>query len=611
MGRSLAAMNGIRVGRAPSTKAGMGATKYDGGVMFRVWAPHASDVAVVGTLGTDGVELVVPLAPEPGGLWSADLDGVIEGARYKFRVGGANPPQRNDPYAREVTHSAGTSVVTTTDFDWGHHDYRTPSWDDLVIYELHVGTYNDAVGGPPGSFDTVEARLDHLVGLGVSAIELMPTTEFMGDFSWGYNPAQLFAIEGTYGGPRRLKELIRAAHERGLAVFFDVVYNHLGPQDLDLWRFDGWHEGAGGGVYFYNDARGLTPYGETRPDYGRPEVCQYLADNARMWLEEFRVDGLRWDMTALIRNQWGGNNPAGDIPDGWRLMQRVTSDTGARQPWKLHIAEDLQDNDWLTRDVGAGGAGFGSQWDAAFVHPVRRALTADEDADRSPQAVCDAVSHGYPGGWLRRVIYTESHDEVANGRARLPHEITPDDPGSWCARKRSTLGAALVFASPGIPMIFQGQEFLEDEWFRDTDPIDWTKADTYSGILSLYGDLIALRRDRHGTTRGLRGAFVNVHHVNESGKVLAFHRWDAGGPRDDVVVIANLANRSYPDYRVGFPRPGTWRLRCNTDWQGYSPDFGGQASFDTATNDWPRDGLPCSATTGLPPYTALIYSQDS
>ena len=208
------------------------------------------------------------------------------------------------------------------------------------------------------------------------------------------------------------------------------------------------------------------------------------------------------------------------------------------------------------------------------------------------------------------MIYTESHDEVANGHARLPQEITPDDPGSWYARKRSTLGAALVFTSPGIPMIFQGQELLEDEWFRDNDPMDWTKADTYAGILSLYRDLIALRRDREGTTRGLRGPFVNVHHLDEPGKVLAFHRWDAGGPGDDVVVIANLANRSYPDYRVGFPRPGTWQLRCNTDWKGYSPDFGAQDAFDTVAADSPADGMAWSAGVGLPPYTALIYSQD-
>jgi 1,4-alpha-glucan branching enzyme len=595
-------MNGIRVGLAPSVRAGMGATVYDGGVTFRVWAPHATDVAVAGPLGTDGLDATVPLAPEPAGLWSADIEGVAVGALYKFQLGGVDPPQRNDPYARELTHSSGSSVVSSPDFDWGPDNYRTPPWDDLVIYELHVGTYNDIVGGQPGSFDSVEARLDHLTGLGVSAIELMPAMEFMGDFSWGYNPAQIFAVEQIYGGPRRLKELVRAAHEHNIAVFIDVVYNHLGPQDLDLWRFDGWSEGDGGGIYFYNDGRGSTPYGATRPDYGRPEVSQYLADNARMWLDEFRIDGLRWDATALIRNQSGGNDEAVDIPDGWRLMQRITGETSTRQPWKLHIAEDLQNNDWVTREVGDGGAGFGSQWDADFVHPVRRALIQQKDEERSTQEVAD---------WLRRVIYTESHDEVANGHARLPQEITPGEPGSWYARKRSTLGAALVFTSPGIPMIFQGQELLEDEWFRDEDPIDWTKADTYAGILSLYRDLIALRRDQRQTTRGLRGPFVNVHHVNEPGKVLAFHRWDAGGPRDDVVVIANLANRSYPDYRVGFPRPGTWHLRCSTDWKGYSPDFGAQDTFDTVAGDSPRDGMACSAGVGLPPYTVLVYSQDS
>lgn len=599
-------------GVTASVRPGMGATPYDGGVTFRVWAPHATDVGVMGRFGTGDGQTVFPLAREDSDLWSADVPGAGEGSLYKFRVGGADRVERNDPYARELTQSGqnGWSIVHSSDFDWGTADYRTPSWDDLVIYELHVGTYNDLPGGPPGSFDSVEARLDHLVDLGVSAIELMPSMEFAFDFSWGYNPAQPFAVESIYGGPRRLKALIRAAHERGLAVICDVVYNHLGPQDLDLWRFDGWSQGSGGGIYFYNDDRRFTPWGETRPDYGRPEIRAFLTDNARMWLEEFRADGLRWDATGYIRNLDGGNATDRDIADGWRLMQQITADTDARQPWKLHIAEDLQGNDWVTRRVTDNGAGFDSQWDGAFVHSIRAALTATDDAARSVAAVRDAITHGFSGGALRRVVYTESHDEVANGHARLPEEISPGHAGNYYARKRSTLGAALVFTAPGIPMIFQGQEILEDQWWRDDDPIDWTKATTYAGILALYRDLIALRRDRRGTTRGLRGSWVNAHHVNEGGKVLAYHRWDAGGPRDDVIVIVNLSCNAYPNYRVGLPRAGLWRLRCNTDWVGYSPDFGQQGSYDTTTDGGTYDGMPASATVALPPYTALILSQD-
>lgn len=552
-------------------------------------------------------EVTTPLAPEDAEFWSA-VGGVAAGDLYRFRIGGSDPANRNDPYAAEVTWlpDGAWSVVTTSEFDWGASPYGTPTWDGWVIYELHAGTFNDQPGGAPGGFDTVEARLDYLRDLGVSVIELMPSMEFSGDFSWGYNPAQPFAIEGAYGGPDRLKALIRAAHERGLAVLLDVVYNHLGPQDLDLWRFDGWHEGDGGGIYFYNDDRRKTPWGDTRPDYGRPQVRRYLLDNARMWLEDFRADGLRWDATAQIRSRNGTNEPWAEIPDGWLLLQEITSDTASRQPWKLHIAEDLQGNDGITKPAADGGAGFGAQWDAGFVHPIRQALTTPDDPARDLQSVIGAIS----SAGTRQVIYTESHDEVANGHARLPEEISPGHAGDYYARKRSTLGAALVFTTPGMPMTFQGQEILEDQWWHDDDPIDWTKADAFAGILNMYRDLIALRRDRRGKTRGLRGQGLNISQVNDTEKVLAFHRWHVGGPRDDVMVLSNFSAQGRHDYRIGMPRSGTWRLRCNTDWVGYSDDFGQFDVFDTITEDCAYDDLPVSATFAIPSYTALVYSQD-
>jgi 1,4-alpha-glucan branching enzyme len=481
----------------------------------------------------------------------------------------------------------------------------------LVIYELHVGTFNTRPGGRPGSFRSVLRRLDHLQELGVSAIEVMPSKEFAADFSWGYNPAHLFAIETAYGGPRGFKRLIRAAHARGIAVIFDTVYNHFGPSDLDLWQFDGWSENGMGGIYFYNDGRATTPWGDTRPDFGRAEVRQFIRDNVLYWLEDFCLDGLRWDATAYIRNVLGNNdNPYNDLPDGWSLMQWINDETDARQPWKLQIAEDLRNNAWITRPTEQGGAGFDTQWDSEFVHPVRAALITMHDQDRDVRAVARAIGHGYGPEASRRVIYTESHDEVANGKARVPEEIWPGNAGSWASQKRATIGAALVMTSPGIPMIFQGQEFLEDRWFDDQDPLDWSKADRYVGILMLHRDLIRLRRNWYDTTRGLRGHHVNVFHQNDTDKVLAFHRWENGGPRDDVIVVVNLANRSYASYRIGFPRSGAWRVRFNSDWNGYSQDFGNHPSHDTVAEVGGIDGLPFSAKVALGPYTAVILSQD-
>jgi 1,4-alpha-glucan branching enzyme len=590
---------------------GMGAVVHDGTVVFRVWAPHADNVSVAGDFNAWSTDANL-LAADGAGNWSADVVGAAVGSTYKFVLrSGDTTLWRNDPYARAVTHSAGDSIVTDTAFDWGTTDYWTPAWNELVIYELHIGTFNDTAGGGPGSFASVASRLGYLRELGVNAIELMPSAEFATDFSWGYNPAHIFAVEAVYGGPDALKALIRAAHEHGIAVILDVVYNHLGPSDLDLWRFDGWSENDRGGIYFYNDWRCQTPWGETRPDYGRPEVCKFLADNARQWLENYRADGLRWDATAFIRNVYGNDrDPQHDIPDGWRLMQRINDDTDQRQPWKLHIAEDLRNNHWITTPTGAGGAGFDTQWDAGFVHPVRWVLTQVADGGRSMAALRDAIA-GQGSDSVSRVIYTESHDEVANGKARLPEEIAPGDAANVYAKKRSTLGASLVMTAPGIPMIFQGQEILENQWFHDQDPIDWTREQTYAGIMALYRDLIHLRRNRHDTTRGLQGHRVNVYHVNDDDNVIAFHRWDQGGPRDDVVVVVNVSNRRHDSYAIGFPRPGTWKVRFNSDWTGYSPDFDNHASHDTTAGTEPRDGLRASANIGIGRYTTIILSQES
>ncbi len=594
-----------------SSRPGMGAIPHEGGTTFRVWAPFASMVSVAGSFNgwSDSGH---PLTAEPKGFWSTDVSEARTGDRYQFVITNRDSGDefwRIDPHAREVTHSVGEGVIVPMDFDWGDDaGYRNPPWNELIIYEMHLGTFNDTPGGGPGNLDRAIERLNYLRDLGVNAVQLMPLAEFAWDFSWGYNPAHLFAVESAYGGPRALKKFIKAAHSKGMGVILDIVYNHFGPSDLDLWRFDGWHQHGKGGVYFYNDWRSKTPWGHTRPDYGRPEVRRFLRDNAMMWLHEFRIDGLRWDSTVNIRTK--DNGMGGDIPDGWGLMQWINDEINSSAPWKISIAEDLQNNDWLTKVTGGGGAGFDAQWAADFVHPVRRAIIEQNDDYRDMHAVRDALITRYDTDGFTRVIYTESHDEVANGHARVPEEIWPGQADSWSARKRSTLGAALVFTAPGIPMLFQGQEILEDQWFHDQDPIDWSRLETFSGIHALYRDLIRLRRNWFNTTAGLRGQGINVFHVNNTDKLIGFHRWERGGPGDDVLVLANFSHRSYHRYRIGFPREGRWRVRFNSDWRGYSGDFNNQPGYDTYAVAGYKDGLAYAADLGIGPYSVLILSQD-
>ena len=594
-----------------STRAGMGAIPFDGGVTFRVWAPHAEAVSVVGSFN-DWDPARDPLAAEDGGTWSADVPGSAVGDEYRFSIrAGDRDLSRIDPRARRLTSSVGNAIVYGSgDFDWGTAEFRTPDWNDLVIYELHVGTFAPGMPGRPGTLDDVRGRLPYLRGLGVGAIQLMPPFEFAGDRSWGYNPAHPFAVESTYGAPDDLKSLVRAAHEDGIAVLLDVVYNHLGPSDLDLWQFDGWSEDGKGGIYFYQDGRSTTPWGETRPDYGRPEVRQFLRDNAVQWLDEFRVDGLRWDATSYISSVDGGGFRAPDrIEDGWRFMASVNTELAGRFPGRLMIAEDMQADPAVSQSRPDVGAGFGAQWDGGFVHAVRAALVPSSDAERDVRAVARFLVTEPPDAF-KRVIFTESHDENANGGSRVPEEVWPGYADSWASKKRATLGSALVMTAPGIPMLFQGQELVEGSWFSDEASVDWGLRHRHAGLLQLHRDLISLRRNVVDVSRGLRGPNIAVHHVNEKGRILAYHRWQNGGPRDDVIILVNFSSTPLPGYRIGVPRAGRWRVRFNSDWDGYDPEFETVESLDTDAVREPRDGLKYTISVGLGPYSVVILSQD-
>ena len=590
----------------------MGALPYAGGTTFRVWAPHADAVFVTGTFdGWAGDR--TPLTQDGDrttGTWSADVPSVEVGAEYRFTIRTPDGDlSRIDPYARQVTNSVGNGVVyDATSFDWSDDDFRPIGWDELVIYEMHVGTFA-ATADRRGTFDAARKRLPYLAKLGISAVQVMPPFEFAGDISWGYNPAHLFAIESGYGGPDAFKRFIHDAHANGIAVIVDVVYNHLGPSDLDLWRFDGWGEGDGGGIYFYTDERAQTPWGATRPDYGRGEVRTFLRDSALTWLEEFRCDGLRFDSTIYIRNVDGhvGTQP---LPDGWSFMAWINDEVRARQPWKITIAEDLQGYPSLVAPTAEGGAGFGAQWDPAFIFGVRPALHAANDADRNIGAVAAAIAGEGRGAPLTRVIYTESHDDVANGAVRVPESISPGDADSWWAKKRAILGSVLVLTSPGIPMLFQGQELLEDRWFDDSVALDWHKAQSNSGILRLHRDAIALRRALDGSTHGLRGTGLQVLRADNELKLFAMHRWHEGGPHDDTVVVANFADRVRDDVRIGFPAPGRWRVRLNTDSAAYDLGFDGHEAFDNDADGEPMDGCDQSGLVSLGPYSVVVLSRE-
>jgi 1,4-alpha-glucan branching enzyme len=583
-------------------KKNVGAFVQSSGVSFRVWAPFADSVAIVGTFSNGEIAM----DSEGDGYWHKVVKHAEPGQEYKYLIrNGDKTLLRNDPRAQHLTTSTGYSVIVGDEFDWEGDDFQAPAVEQQVIYELHIGTFNRPDSATMGTFEDAIEKLPHLAELGINMIEVMPINTMLDDRGWGYATDYIFAVESLYGGRHGFMELVKAAHKLGIGVIVDVVYNHFGPDDrLDLWQFDGWSENGKGGIYFYNDWRGDTPWG-ARPDYGRAEVRQYLLDNVRMWLSDCHVDGLRVDSTIYLRNVHGVNNdPSGDLSEAWFFLQELNEVALKTKPNALMIAEDVADNEFITKPSSEGGANFRVQWELGFAHALRTALHSSNNNEIDLGPISYQLSRRFNGDPFQRVGYVDSHDSAANGGARFNEDIAPAHATELFARKRQLVAAGIALTAPMIPMMLQGQEFMEDQAFNDWRGLDWDKAQMFSGIIEAHKHLIALRKNTTGVSAGLMGANINISHVDQANKVIVYHRWANGGPHDDVIVVANCGVNSFEEYSFGFPRNGTWRVRFNSNWRGYSDDFEGIEVHDFVV----KDG---SGTIVLPPASLIILSQDA
>lgn len=569
---------------------------------FRVWAPFASGVAITGTFN-DWEETA--MAQESNGIWAVSVDDVEPGHAYKYRISRSGQVfEKNDPRARQLTDSdTGASVIIDDSFDWEDDSFTPPPLHAQIIYELHIGTFNRPDAATNGTFYDAIKKLDYLKDLGVTMIELMPITSMASSNGWGYAPNHIYSVEAAYGGRRGMLEFVKACHQRGIGVILDVVYNHF-FEKTDLWRYDGWGENKRGGIYFYNDERGDTPWGG-RPDYGRPEVRQFILDNVAMWLADYRVDGLRVDSTIYMRNTLGYNNdPSHDIADAWSLMGEMTALAQKINPHATIIAEDCGGNEYLTKSASDGGCGFDAQWDLGYPHVIRGALGFKPDETPSLDGVIYELTHTFNEQAFEKIIFSDSHDTAANGSVRLNEAATPGNAESVFAREQMLLASTIIMTAPGVPMMLQGQEFMQEGSFNDWKMLEWEKAEQFAGIVLAHTHLTSLRRNLYDNTRGLLGQNIAVFHHDTVNRVLGYHRWDTGGPRDDVLVIANFSNTDFSEYIVTLPVRGKWYIRFNSSWKGYSSEFHQTHASSLTTNEHGQIKLT------LPGYCAVVLSQD-
>lgn len=592
MTRALAILAVTLVCAAPAAaqtdRIPMGVSATPEGTLIRVWAPHAKQVDLVGDFNGWNAMGAERLTREgANGIWSTTLKRSLPKGAYRFIINGSL--ERRDPYARAASGDGRASVFyDPRAFDWGGDRPASLALDELIIYELHVGTYHDPAptDGRPATLLDALRRLDHLVDLGVNCIQVLPITEFSGAHSWGYNPSDPFAVEQAYGGPDALKLFVRECHKRGIAVHLDIVHNHYGPENLDLIQFDGFGAHDRGGIYFY-DTPGLdsTPWGP-RPRYDELMVRRYVRDNVMMWLEEFRVDGFRWDSTINIRAFDDGNQ---SIPAGMNMLDSINNEIRNQYPHAHSIAED-------SLDIG----NFHASWDYDFHHLVMPQLKAP-DRDRHLGTIVNALS---ARPTMPRVVYVDNHDEAGrlNDQTRIASDIDPGNPASERARKLTGLGAVLTLTAPGIPLLFMGNEFLESDPWHDDRPLDWNKRQRNASFVALHRDLIRLRRNLDSVSPALRGMGIGFPLVDEERKILVYWRWHEQTPADRLVVVLNLSPDTHQNVSIPFPSAGPWMTRLTSD----SSRYGGAQRDDTATHDL-RGGSPALEVT-LPPYSARIFS---
>ncbi|HEY1583150.1 MAG TPA: alpha-amylase family glycosyl hydrolase, partial [Chthoniobacterales bacterium] len=343
----------------------------EGRTYYRTWAPGKEEVSVVILGPGDESVREVSLGAEADGFWSGVDDEGRAGDRYKYRIAGEDWPDPASRFNPDGVHGAA-EVIDPRSFCWKDDGWIPPALSELIIYELHIGTFT-----PAGTFLATIDKLEHLVSLGVTAIEMMPIADFPGERNWGYDGVSLYAPSRVYGAPNELRKLIDAAHRHGLAVILDVVYNHLGP--------DGNYLGAYSRDYFSPTHR--TPWGDGFNFELRP-VREFFIENAIYWRREFHLDGFRLDATHAIADRSEKHVLA-------EIAERVHS-LGA-----LVIAEDERNEADLLQPRARGGTGLDAIWSDDFHHVIRVMLIGEREGYfRSYQGTVDELATTLDHGWL-------------------------------------------------------------------------------------------------------------------------------------------------------------------------------------------------------------------
>ena len=645
----------------------MGATLVaGGGATFRTWAPRASAVYLNGIFGgaqfTGQIDSLL-LSQDAFGYWAGFMQNAQEGDLYHFWVTGAGSSgYKRDPYARQLATDApfptcSCIIRSGTAYPWHDTSFVTPDFTNMIVYQLHIGTYAITEPGIPSTYLDIIGKIPYLVALGINVLQPLPVDEVETDPSMGYDGADYFSPDFPYvvtdpaalaqylatingllqaknlsplalsdivSGHAQLKALVDLCHVYGIAVAFDVVYNHAGgfspnnrPDDQCLYFFDRAVTGNNNNsLYFTDQDRGT---GGLSFALWNNDVRQFLINNGSYYINEFHADGFRYDEISDLISMNGDS--------GWSFCCNLTGTLRYMKPrllqnaefWPGEVGNYPKSSQSIVTSVANGGAGFDVLQHDGLRSALRTAVQASSYGQESAVNFDSIAGALYPSGFAhawQTVPCVENHDIVkVNTDQRIPFLADSADRRSWYARSRSRFATGILLTAPGIPQIFMGQEFLEDkQWSWDATASNnllyWAGLNNGTDIamvnhLRFTQDLIRLRWGQPA----LRGDNVNPFYVHDANRVIAFHRW-LEGTGQDVVVVATLSETTWYNYDVGFPGPGVWSEVFNSDvydnW--VNPIVAGNGGGITASGP-PMHGFSASASIVIPANGFVVFAR--
>jgi 1,4-alpha-glucan branching enzyme len=592
------------------------------GTHFAVWAPNARRVSVVGEFNHwDGRRHPMRRRGSTG-VWEIFLPEVGEGAGYKYEIigaGGHALPLKADPVGFGAEHPPETASLVRDIAGYGWKDgqwmatraERNRRDAPISIYEVHLGSWRrkwDQGGRPLSYKEAAKDLVDYVHDMGFTHLEFLPLSEHPFEGSWGYQPVGLFAPTVRHGPPHEFRDLVEAAHARGIGLILDWVPGHFPTDAHGLARFDGTalYEHLDPKEGFHQDWNTLIY------NFGRSEVANFLISNALYWLEEYHIDGLRVDAVASMlyrdysrqEGEWVPNVHGGrENLEAIAVLRRMNETVYGEVPGVLTAAEESTSFPAVSQPVHAGGLGFGYKWNMGWMNDTLDYIKR-EPVHRKYHH--NQMTFGLIYAFSENFILPISHDEVVHGKGSMQGKM----PGGTDAERFANLRAyyGFMWGHPGKKLLFMGQEFGQQaEWNHAAD-LDWHAAEH-----GLHAGLRALVRDLNGLYRATPALYrqdcdgTGFRWIEADASDISLFAWARFGAEGDppAVVISNFTPVERTLWRCGLPAPGRWREALNTDAGLYGGENRGNMGGVVA-EEMQKNGFPWSAAVTLPPLSTLI-----